>query len=138
MAITVVNTGNIWMIDLLRNEWNVFPGLDLWAFKSNTIPTIDSVLADFTEADFDGYARIVLGLTWSLPFIAAGHALTALGPQQFICTGSGTPNDIWGVLVVHHDLNLLLWAERFPSSRPMADAGDRVIYTPSFTGASES
>jgi len=140
VAIKVVNGAELKCLDVIRV--NYFNGGDLRAglFQDDYTPTDTDVLADYTaiEADFDGYAAAAMG-GFVAVFLAAGKAYTAQAPIVWVPSGSGTPNDIYGFFVFDNSAGLLLWAGRF-SSPPIVVTGPTtpVVYTPSFTLASES
>lgn len=137
MALKVVDQGKIAFVDLLRLYWNTAT-LELRLFKNDRVPADGDTLADYTEADFDGYLP-KLANAWSLPTIVAGRAMSAMAPQVWVCTGATTPNNVYGILAIEVGLNELRWAERFASAPIVMDqAGDIISYTPAFTGKSES
>lgn len=91
--------------------------LTLHLFKSNTTPTTATVLGDFTEADFDGYAAgspyNLTGPVVTVPTPGSG-ALVTYTLINFTPTGSITPNNIYGYYVLD-SAGTLLWCERAPS-----------------------
>jgi len=110
---------------------------ELCLFQNNYTPINTSVLGDFVEADFDGYARITL-TGWSAPALNVDNkAETSLAAQIFTMTGSTTPNDIYGVFVVS-STGALLYAEVDPSGPVTMDTdGQFYGYVPRFTNESE-
>lgn len=102
--------------------------LQLRLFKNNYTPVNGSVNADFTEADFDGYAEISL-VSWDDPFIGGdGKAKIEHPTQTFTDTGNTTPNDIYGYYVTYviSGTTYVLMAERFVTPQVMEEAGDLI------------
>jgi len=102
-------------------------------FKSDTTPTRTSLLTDFTEADYAGYARqTLLRSAWGIPALAGSEAKSIYGtqPLQFGAT-SGTQK-IYGYLVVRKSDAVLLWADRFKTSFTVS-ATAKLLFKPAIT-----
>jgi len=112
-------------------------GAFLRVFKNNYTPINTSVLGDFTEADFDGYAEIEL-LGWSAAALNVDNkGETELAVQVFEMTGNTTPNTVYGIYVVSA-ANELLYAERNPAGGVLMNtAGQTYSYLPRFTAITE-
>jgi hypothetical protein len=95
------------------------PGYTVKLFQNNMNPNPQSVLADFTEATFDGYTAITLtALVGPDRDVTGGFRLyNQLGWQQ---SGSVTPNVIYGFYVVDHTAALIA-AYRFAAPVAMND-----------------
>jgi hypothetical protein len=112
-------------------------GCELALYKNNYTPINTSLLANFTECNFDGYARITLTGWPAAALDANNKAATALAAQTFTCTGAVTPNDVYGMFVVS-GAGALMFAERNPSGPiTINTAGQTYSYTPKFTGLTE-
>ena len=112
-------------------------GAFLSLYQNNYTPIGGTVLADLVEADFPGYAPIEL-VGWPNAALNADFkASTQLPMQFFTCSGSATPNNIYGVYVVSA-VGDLLYVERNPSAPiAMNTAGQLYGYLPRFTDRSE-
>lgn len=107
--------------------------LVLKLFKSNTTPAEVHTEADYTEADFTGYASVALtGASWT----ASGSAPTqiAYAEQTFTSSAGSQNQNVYGYYVVQQTSGKLVWAERF-SNGPynIANSGDQIKVTPIFT-----
>lgn len=140
MPIVVCNDAELYMLDLIRNEFNA-DTIEVGLFKAAHTPVGADTLATYAaiEADFDAYARILLPATWSAPVLAGGKAITVAGLAQWICGGAVTPNDIYGIFALNFGTGVLMFAEEFVGGPVTMDSlGDVVAYTPSLTLFSES
>jgi len=101
-------------------------------YKNNNNPTAQSILGDFTEADFDGYAPFTID-SW-----AAGGALdpltglpiikSAIGPASFTQTGVVITNTIYGMMIEVG--GVLLLAEKFNSPVEMDTVSKQIQLFP--------
>lgn len=89
-------------------------GVRIGLFKNDWAEDCTPLLGDFTEANFDGYARQNPG-TWTGPFFADPVASIQASLCTFNCTGSTTPNTIYGYFAVNNSDGLLIWAEKNPA-----------------------
>jgi hypothetical protein len=98
-------------------------------FKNDFTPTSASVLADFTEAAFTGYAAVVLTAAMLTPIITGPGIKSLHGNIDFIASGSPTPETIFGYYVTSPGAapTTMSLAERFTNPVPIAVAGDAVI-----------
>lgn len=137
MAIKVPNVGELRLMAILRAQING-GGVTLRLYQNNYTPVDGSVLADFTECDFDGYAAKTL-TAFTVPILVGGEAYIAEGPQIWTATGGVTPNDVYGYYVEDPVDGEVIWAARFTGAPIVVDgAGDVVVVTPTFTLASAS
>src|SRR6185437_5811890 len=107
---------------------NYLNGLELRLFKNNITPDQDTVLADFTEADFPGYSSQG-PLDFGAVFLnGSDNAESDTSVHTFTCTGvpGGGSQDIYG------------WYTEFPTGRagPCARFSAPVPIT--LTGAGQS
>lgn len=118
MALVVPDLGEVELLRrMLRPETGDADTLKLKLYKNNYTPVKASVLANFTECDFDGYAAADLDpANWDGPTSTAGVAVTvnSAGATTWYAT-SGSQN-AYGYYVTNHDGSVVLWAERFPSA----------------------
>lgn len=137
MALKVVNTGKVRLMDIIRTFYNTTTTLQLGLFQNNWTPADGDTILQATEATYPGYARV--GITpWSLPFMVGNHAYTAGPPVVFLVTGNATPNDVYGYFVFDNLLGDIVWAERLPNvPRAMHVIGDTLAINPALTGTSE-
>lgn len=98
-------------------------------FQSNTIPTPNMVLGDYTEATYTGYAKEAV--TWSVPTVADDGTVEVIGiVGEFRPTGTAVTNAIYGVLLVDTTGAILYGAARFDAPPlPMSSALDAIIVT---------
>jgi len=67
-------------------------------YKNNFTPTKASVAADFTEADFSGYADRVLD--WDVAFLnSTPRAQKNAGSETFVRTAGDVSNTIYGAYI---------------------------------------
>ena len=85
MAIKVPNVGEIALLDRLRENLNV-TAVHMHLFKNNHTPADGDTIADYTFADFDGYAFKTLA-AFTFPILSAGKAFTTEATQVWLCTG---------------------------------------------------
>lgn len=106
--------------------------LKLRLFENNYTPVEASVVGDFTEATFSGYAAITLtGASWTLT--TADPAVADYAQQTFTASAAG--NSVYGYYVTNNAGTVLMWAERFTDGPyTITGNGDVVKVTPTFTG----
>lgn len=96
-------------------------------YKNDITPDETSELADFTEANFSGYAEQTL-VPDGTAAIVDGKAQQSFDDAVFSHDGGATPNDIFGYFVVDSTETDLLWAERYASA-PATLNGSGQTYT---------
>lgn len=85
--------------------------LTLHLCKNDITPAYDTVAADFTEADFTGYASKTL--TGSSFTIASSHPITAVyATQQFLSSADQTAQYIYCYYILRG--SILVGSQRFP------------------------
>lgn len=101
-------------------------------FRNDYVPNNLSTEANFTEANFTGYAAIALsGASW---VTAQGVPTVASYAQQaFTASGAGVQT-IFGYYVVQASSGKLMWAERFDTPQVVQFSGDFIRVTPTFFG----
>jgi hypothetical protein len=90
-------------------------------FKNNYTPVDGSVLADFTEATFTGYAQVdVAPSDWGAATIVADVAeSTSAVTPTYTCTG-GSTQDVYGWYAVGATSNKVRAAQKFNTARSMS------------------
>lgn len=113
-------------MDLVKT--GVLDGSELHLYKSDTVITRDTVKADLTECDFDGYAAITL-TTWNNPYVnAAGQCVCLAGEKQFdTATPWTTGNNVYGWWIEESGGDLILAGRFSDAPRPMAAPGDACL-----------
>lgn len=100
--------------DMLTAKKAVLNTYTLRLFKNNYTPVRGMSAGDFTEANFPGYAAQALNDFGAVGTNGLGKAETDSGIHTFLCTGSGTPNDIYGWYATS-SLGVVEMAERNPA-----------------------
>lgn len=96
-------------------------------YQNDVTPTVNSLLADFTEATFDGYGSATI--TWGSATNGPGDEASVYGTGlSFIATGDTTPNIIYGWWL--QNAGGFRFAERFDEPIPIASTGDDVTFQP--------
>lgn len=91
-----------------------YVGAKLHLYKNDFTPSHLSVLADFIEADFGGYAAAVV--TWSAVFLDQnGVPVSTIGEILFAMTGAPT-NLVYGCYLTDAAGTGLLWSTRFDTT----------------------
>ena len=139
MPLVVPNEGELILLDYMLKDVSVTADYILRLFKNDVTPDQDSTDGTFTEADFTDYAEVTMTrANWQAAVTATGKGESSYGtaPQSWTCGATG--NTIYGYWVETTDVTpKILWAERFATSRVLAD-GDVLNITPKFTLSSEN
>lgn len=110
--------------------------LVLRLFQNDTTPTIDSVLADFTEATFSNYAAQTF--TPFVPSLYIRPRAVSKGTAPVFTKLGPTGNDIYGYYITDAGNTKLLWSERDPNAPiPMNVDGSTYGVIPQMTLRSE-
>lgn len=134
MANVYLQQGDLKALDVLRLNGDHLKTLKL--FKNDHVPAVDDVNANYTEANFSGYAAEALG-TWNAAFLNGDDkGEIDADPIAFVHNGGGTSNTIYGAYVVD-DNGDVIYAERFEAPRVMSSNGDTITYTPRLTAVSQ-
>jgi len=89
-------------------------------YQQDFTPTVDSVLTDFTEANYNTYARIAAA-PYSAVFVGEGVlSLVDAVPWHVQMTDNLAPQTIYGALLIAADGTTLLGAERFDAPENLA------------------
>jgi len=139
MPLKVPTEGELELLDkMLKDTLSYDEKYLLRLYKNDKTPLDADGTADYTEADFTDYAgRTLSRETWNAAQTSGTKAESSYGsaPESWTCGTSG--NTIFGYWVEGANTNALLWAERFATSRVLAD-GDVLNITPKFTLTSEN
>jgi hypothetical protein len=81
------NFSDIGIIDVLSALQSRPPGYTLHLYTNNYTPVTTSVIGNFTEATFTGYAPVALS-GWTSPGVTAHVASTTANPITFVATGA--------------------------------------------------
>jgi hypothetical protein len=116
--------------------------LTLHLAKNSVTITQASILTDFTDANFSGYAAQTIG-TWGAPvYDATNHRYTSAAPAlTFLNTTGSVGNSIYAVYVTNA-AGHLLYAEEVTGGPAtpvdMTTAGKAYIYQPIFDDSSRA
>jgi hypothetical protein len=139
MPLIVPDQGELRLLDIMlklalsTNENHI-----LKLYRNDVTPAAASAPGSFTEANFTGYAARTLTRTlWNSAVTVSTKAESSYGttPQSWTCGTTG--NTIYGYWVEGSTSAKVMWAERFSTSRVLAN-GDILNITPKFTLASEN
>ena len=131
MALVVPDEGEIELLKkLLKNTADTEDYL-LRLYQNNYTPSGATVIADFTEANFTNYAeKTVARNDWATPTTnLSNKAESSVTVQSWTCGTVG--NTIYGYYVICSVSGKVLWAEKFASTRIIADS-DILNVTPKF------
>lgn len=102
-------------------------------FDNNATVNRDTVLGDFAEGGFAGYAPINVVLAdWVLQAVVAHHGVNQAAPINFVNTDATTPHNVFGYYVTDTGSTELLWALKFDGVRVILPAGGLLPITPFF------
>lgn len=135
MALKVPNVGVISQLDLLSALMDASWVMHL--FQNDYTPVAGTVIGDFTEATFSGYAG---GITLTNPSAAAmvgARASTTFDDNLWSHSGGATSNLIYGYYVVDGGGGLQFAQRDSSGPRSMAALGDTYRVTPVYTLRSE-
>lgn len=107
-------------------------GGDMKLFKNDVTPTPSTVVGDLTEATFPGYASFTV-VTMGANFIdSAGRVCSNTGQHQFVCSGGGPLETIYGCYFVDTG-GLLVMAARFDEPIEMLLDTDAILVDMQYT-----
>lgn len=107
-AVVDKNTFDLALAELDRTQWNSGYSFALWT--NDVTPNQNMSPSDFTEADYDGYAR--LAASFGPLFVDQAAELTFVAQGQFISTpGLGTTNVVKGILMQDNGGNPIVAAK---------------------------
>lgn len=102
-------------------------------FVNDFDPSPESVLADFTEASFAGYAASA-EIDWGEPYSdLLGNGIVEGCAAQFTAGSVTTPETVYGYYVTKSGVGgALVYSERFNTPVPITQSGDGFAVTPRF------
>lgn len=113
--IVIPNASAATLLQIVLNK-DAAEELDIKVYKNDVTPTYATALADFTEADFTGYAAVQLDSANYTVTVGAGDGDPATGAYAavaFTSTADQTSQDCYGYYVVRRTTGDLLFCERF-------------------------
>lgn len=120
------------MLSALAGVAGTLNGVLIALFKNDFAPNQDSLIADFTEADYTGYARST-AVVWGTPFINVDGVAEMIAPgKQFQPSGTTVANTIYGYYVVDSGGTDLVYSERFATPVPLAGPLDALPIIPRY------
>lgn len=106
---------------------NTLDGGKLKLFKNDFTPTPATVIGDFIEADFSGYAAKTIAAFGAVHTNPDGSAEVASPLEQFDHSGGAVSNLVYGWWF-ETAAGVLIMSERFASAPiPMAVVGDSIL-----------
>lgn len=94
--------------------------------KNEFLKRNDQDLADFEEADYDGYLPLPLVFTGLLVGNPGGRAIATFNTVIFVCGGFTTPNQIFGFWIESPG-GIILGVERYAGlARPMVGPTNQI------------
>jgi hypothetical protein len=138
MALKVVNEGELELLDkMLKDALSTDEKYLLRLYKNDVTPGDSDTTASYLIADFTDYANRTLDrFGWNAAQTSGTKAESSYGaaPESWTCGATG--NTIYGYWVEGANSNKCLWAERFATSRVLAD-GDVLNISPKFSLSTE-
>lgn len=133
MANVFLQQGDVALLNRVRLDGDCLKTLRL--FKNDHTPVVGDVNANYTEANFSGYASFALG-NWTAAFVNGdGKGEIDAAPHTFAHNGGATANTIYGVYVTNNAGDVI-YAERFDAPRVLTTAADSITYTARVTAVS--
>jgi hypothetical protein len=136
-----VNQGEAFSLEYLVNK-SAPQNLVLRLFKNDVTNGLTQaqkdalVAADFTEADFTGYAAITLtGATWTVT--PGDPAIAAYPVQTFTSSANQTLQNIYGYYLTRVTGGELVWFEALVAPVPFEFLNDNLLVTPRITSRDE-
>jgi len=137
MPIILSRLGAVKMGEFLRSPPgpSFLDGVGIALFSNNFIPTVDSVLADFTESAFPGYAPQSISTPNAAYQNGAGRGEVDADMLTWIATGP-SGETAFGYFIYDAALDVI-WSERFNAPSPMGATGASIDITTKFTWFTE-
>lgn len=128
MTLVLQDGGLTRKLEDLRAAWNI-TALKMKLYSNNFTPTNASVLGNFTECNFAGYAAQNI-VTWGAASITAHVGKITAAPNTFTRSTTGAAQNVYGYFVTDAAGAVLEWAELDPAGpRVVTNAGDSVTIT---------
>lgn len=131
VLMVVPNEGKVWF---LNNALKLRPGAPtdfrVSLFKNNETVTDDSVIGDFTPADFTGYADVTFNSTdWDDALEALNLGISVLSFDPTYDSTDATPQTVYGWVMIDDGTGELICGQNFDAPRVMV-SGAREVLTP--------
>lgn len=124
---------------LLDGGESTIGNITVHLYKNNHTPAKGDVAADYTEADFSGYAATESGSFTGDTWDGTNHIWTAQSPAVTFTVGAGgTPNTVYGVYYTADSDGKLVAAELFAAPVTMNTVGFSITWTPVLTVESKN
>lgn len=139
MPLVVPDQGELRLLDImLKLALSTNEDQILKLYNNNYTPAAASAPGSFTAATFTNYVpKTLLRATWSNAATVSNKAESSYGTSPLSWTCGATGDTVYGYWVEGSTSSKVLWAERFSTSRVLAN-GDILNITPKFTLASEN
>lgn len=136
MAIVFPNEGEAYFLNRFLKGTNGANNLTLKLYTAVAGGLVEgTVLANFTEASFPGYAaKTLTNSTWGNAVISTVTSST-YATQTWTCTGGGANQGCLGYYVVDLVAGVVVWAEPFAATENMVNNGDVINVPPYLEGA---
>lgn len=135
MSLIVSDEGLKRLLDLLTTGAGL-ANIRIGLFQNNYTPLHTSTLASFTAATFVGYAVVTPAYAAATVAAHVGTTVDAAA-RNFTCSGTATPNTIYGYYVYDSVAGVSLFAEEFASPQAIANIGDQITLTSQFSLTSQ-
>lgn len=134
MALLTPSLGELQLLDkMLKDALSTDENYILKLYTNNITPQDNDQAGSYTEATFTNYlARTLTRVLWNASVQVSSKAETSYGPGPESWTCGATGQTVFGYYVTGSGSSVVLWAERFSTSRVLAD-GDVLNITPKFT-----
>lgn len=132
----IPNEGKLVLLEDLCKETPGAPaagpynGGKLLLYTNELVLTPGMVLADLTEADFDGYTIKTISEFGEVFMDELNDPAIAQQSVQFNAAGTGDPDVCYGFAITDAAKTKLLYVEAFDTPRPMATAVDSIVILP--------
>lgn len=118
------NGGALILAGLVRTA---LAGAKLKLYKAISQPlSVSTVIGDFTEADYDGYAEKTIAAWLAAYLDPAGGASIQCGTQQFDFVGPVVTTNVIPGFYLTNAAGALIFAGSFPAPIAMANDGDSI------------
>ena len=135
----VVDTGKLWITKIAVTNGNakLDTNVKIRLFANNYTPVQASVIGNFTEIAYTGYAAVTLSGAVDGGIDANDRDTWTWPTVTFQCTSSaGLPVTAYGYYVTDSANTTVLWAERFSTAQVFTTNGDGFTVPPQFSGGS--
>lgn len=129
--IAIPNVQRRAIVNELIGAGNFLDAAVIHLYKNDYTPGPATVVGDFTEADFTGYAASAIVVWGTVLTDPSNVAYVAGDAKTFASTGSAVPNTIYGYWA--QGAGGLMYAERFDAPIPILGVGDGIVLVPRFS-----